>query len=377
VSFEPLSDSASDVLFEDIKVSAVLVFGGAVHVLSQDAEDEPSKTKYFTAQEELTVALSTLEEVETARLALIVTIGKFARRLSLDLWAVGDGVPYLAERPLYFLFEDPTLDELTRGVSHFAARATEPGEVMTGQLSLRIATETQKITPTDGFTLIFGAIDPKTNLEVPDNLNVASSWSMKRIRPIPGQTEPPSPEDMKPMLRLAQGGYTPPKIGEIVLGKPVKFDLTTDFIEQGVLQPGDRVQIEWTLKEGHEKFSFLLYLHVVATAQPSSNPASYAVLQAELAATGFAERCRCVLHQESADPTDRELVDSTRLLQGTAIFRNRFRWRAFLASGSGASEEKVRWAVQKIDGQGSTWLPADMDTDWAMLKADQYGEEGE
>lgn len=379
VSFEPLSDSASDVLFEDMKVSAVLVLGGVVHALAQNAEDEPSKTKYFTAQEEVTVGLSTLEEIETARLVLTVTIGDFAQRLSLDLWAVGDGVPHLAERPLYFLFEDPTLDELTRGVSHFAARSTEPDEVITGQpaLSLRIATETQKITPTDSFTLIFGAINPVTNLEVRGPLAVVSSWSMKRIRPIPGQTEQPLPEDMEPMLRRAEPGYTPPKIGEIILGKPVEFDLTTDFVEPGVLQPGDTVQIEWTLDEEGDPFSFLLYIQVVATAPPSSNPASYAVLQAELDGTGSAERCRCVLHQESADPTDRELVDSVRLLQGTAIFRNRFRWRAFLAAGSGASDAAVRWAVQKIDGQGSTWLPADMNTDWAMLKAVQPAEEGE
>lgn len=378
VSFEPLSDTASKVPFDEMKVSAVLVLGGVAHTLTQDAEDESSKTKYFMAQEEVTVALSTLEEVETARFVLTVTIDDFARRLSLDLWAVGDGVPHLAERPLYFLFEDPTLDELTRGVSHFAARSTEPDEVITGQpaLSLRIATETQKITPTESFTLIFGAIDPATNLEVLDPLSVASTWSMKRIRPIPGQTEPPKPEDMEPMLLPAKPEHTPPEIGKIVLGKPVEIDLTTDFIA-GALQPGDTVQIEWTLNEGRDPFSFLLYIQVVATKPPSSNPASYAVLQAELSGTGSAERCRCVLHQESADPTDRELVDSARLLQGTAIFRNRFRWRAFLASGSGASDAAVRWAVQKIDGQGSTWLPADMDTDWATLKAVQRAEEGE
>ncbi|WP_417280494.1 hypothetical protein [Celeribacter sp.] len=366
VSFEPLSDAASDVPFSKMDVSAVLVLGGAVYVLAQDAEDQPSKTKYFAAKEEVTVALSTLEEVETARVVLTATVGDFVRRLSVDLWAVGDGLPHLAERPLYFLFEDPALDELTRGVSHFAARSTEPGEVITGQpaLSLRIATETQKITPTDSFTLIFGAIDPATNLEVLTSLDDPSSWSMKRIRPIPGQTEPPSPEDLSLLLR-----DTAPNIGQVVLGEAIEFDLTTDFVVPGVLKPGDTVQIEWTLDEKGDPFSFLLYIQVVATAPPSSNPASYAVLQAELAETGFAARCRCLLHQESADPTDRELVDSTRLLQGTAIFRNRFRWRAFLASGSAASHTDVRWAVQKIDGQGSTWLPPDVSKDWAKLRA--------
>lgn len=366
VSFDPLSDS--NLVIEDDDVTAVLVLGGAVYDLTPDAENHTVKTKYFIAEPEVTDAISTLEEVETASVVLTVTVDDFVRRLSLDLWAVGDGVPHLVERPLYFLFEDPALDELTRGVSHFAARGTEPDEVITGKLtlSLRIATETPKITATDSFTLIFGAIDPATNLEVRDALTVASSWSMKRIRPIPGQTEPPDSEDLAPFLR-----ETAPSVGQIVLGKAIKFDLTTDFIEPGVLQPGDTVQIEWALGENDAAFSVLLYIQVVATAPPSSNPASYAVLQAELAETGFAERCRCVLHQESADPTDRELVDSTRLLQGTAIFRNRFRWRAFLASGSGASEAVVRWAVQKIDGQGSTWLPADLRNDWAKLGAGQ------
>jgi hypothetical protein len=56
------------------------------------------------------------------------------------------------------------------------------------------------------------------------------------------------------------------------------------------------------------------------------------------------------------------LIDPARLLVGIADFRNRFRLRLFEPAPQG-----VRYAIQKIDGVGSSWLPGPVTKAWLSM----------
>lgn len=349
----------SDVLGE---FEAWVVLQDVPHALTVTANSGGTLRFRPSAPEEMTLALAQLDGIETAQFVMMVTIKPaqatpFKRRISLNLWARDNGGEPLIERPGYILFEDPALDDLTRGASHMTARSLTrriSGEQVFW--SFRIASESDEIAPQQTFTLVLGALNPQSGLFGTGAVEPGPSrLRLVRLRPSEDPDAPPTERNIWPRPDPNADPEQPQWEPVGALFDRV-FDPVLDFQNDDAIAAGDTLLAEWNIGDT----ALRLFIRVQQNPRPSDNPATYAVLGATMSDTKEALTCQNLIYDESGDPSDRELIDPSDLLTGIANFRNRFRYRIFLAPGQGVS----LLAVQKIDGVGGSWLPGPISTGW-------------
>ncbi|NKK95782.1 hypothetical protein GFL95_32020 [Rhizobium leguminosarum bv. viciae] len=129
------------------------------------------------------------------------------------------------------------------------------------------------------------------------------------------------------------------------------------------LVPEDQLQITIRSK-GSNLPLVVLRFDIVAQPDMPSNQSTFGILMLKPA-----ERSAPVhLFAPGPDATVMELVDPLDLVEGVVRRRAIFQWRSFyraieLLGGSNVSD-RVRFALQKTNGSGGTWLPSRFDDGW-------------
>lgn len=122
--------------------------------------------------------------------------------------------------------------------------------------------------------------------------------------------------------------------------------------EEFELRPGDRLLVAVTdPSDGRTGAS----LEFEVTLEPlfPGNPAAFALLGLDTAAAPGA--ISAPLYAQSPTPAGIELLDFRDLFNGVARFRATYRWIHFAAR---TSHRPTLFAMQKIAGDGSTWIPS-------------------
>lgn len=138
--------------------------------------------------------------------------------------------------------------------------------------------------------------------------------------------------------------------------------------ESAALQPGDQFRLDIVAGEdaelvdaqGKRKAPLIsLSVDVVKVRNLPANPAAFAVLTMLNAETGGTVTVNTQVYANGPDAAVVEIVDPRDLIEGLVRRRAIYLWRSFYAS-----RLRPRFALQKINGVGATWLPKNLELGW-------------
>lgn len=232
------------------------------------------------------------------------------------------------ERPFYLRFEDPAYND----------RLTLPAKFAAGLENSLFCADRDDVRTDDTLVVAWRSADP--TIPRPDKLE------LKIVRkPVQADGEP-EVIDLEPW-GMTEGHEVWANIGCSRLTKRNR----EDGIGFAPLKVGDRLLVSVPSAPGREAAS----LEFEVTGEPlfPGNPAAFALLKLDRSAAPGA--ISAPLYAQSPTPALVELLDPRDLFNGVARFRASYRWIHFAAR---AKDDPALYAVQKIAGDGGTWLPS-------------------
>jgi hypothetical protein len=329
------------------------------------------------------------------------------RRVSFAL-ITGGAVQGDIETPVYARFDDPEYNDRLTAIAQvnrqssprnpandfvMAADHTKlaPGERIEAVLALRPAAPANPIAP--GFEAT-GPVDrPVAGYDL-DHTGVAQEVSLvlerirvdeptaRRVVETPGQESAitggifdASSEDFRLKVATLSGTGSP------ITTLPFSIDTArlsladTQGEPSPVFQAGDILMLRVSVMNGTVRPRALVSLafNLLATPEFIPNPASFALLTLD----GWrhkvdgpdwkpgAIQVGVALYTDHPTPSHIELVDPLDLLDGVVRYRATYYWRTF---SPGALAGSRRYALQKINAVGGTWLPDEPQVDWPGLE---------
>jgi hypothetical protein len=329
------------------------------------------------------------------------------RRVSFAL-ITGGAVQSDIETPVYARFEDPEYNDRLTAIPQvnrqssprnpandfvMAADRTKlaPGERIEAVLALRPAAPANPICPG------FEATGPEGRLVAAydlDDTRVAQEVSLvlerirvdeptaRRVVETPGQESAitggifdASSEDFRLKVATLSGTCSP------ITALPFSIDTArlsladTQGEPSPVFQAGDILMLRVSVIKGKVRSRALVSLafNLLATPEFIPNPASFALLTLD----GWrrkvdgpdwkqgAIQVGVALYTDHPTPSHIELVDPLDLLDGVVRYRATYYWRTFSPDALAGSR---RYALQKINAVGGTWLPDEPQVDWPGLE---------
>jgi hypothetical protein len=312
------------------------------------------------------------------------------------------------ETPVYARFDDPEYNDRLTAIAQvnrqssprnpandfvMAADHTKlaPGERIEAVLALRPAAPANPIAP--GFEAT-GPVDrPVAGYDL-DHTGVAQEVSLvlerirvdeptaRRVVETPGQESAitggifdASSEDFRLKVATLSGTGSP------ITTLPFSIDTArlsladTQGEPSPVFQAGDILMLRVSVMNGTVRPRALVSLafNLLATPEFIPNPASFALLTLD----GWrhkvdgpdwkpgAIQVGVALYTDHPTPSHIELVDPLDLLDGVVRYRATYYWRTF---SPGALAGSRRYALQKINAVGGTWLPDEPQVDWPGLE---------
>lgn len=307
--------------------------------------------------------------------------GNLIRQIRFDLLTAGAGlsVPGL-EAPLFFRFDDPEYNDQLQGLAKLA-RENSPalaGEdfVFAADLSDVLPAQRLELALALRTTAVGGQVTEQ--FKSPNGLLTYQGrdvvMKIRRLRA--GQPDAIPVGSYDPALIegvVAETLNTPPRVwGQFRLtgaGRSVfhamKLDCgllrETDQSDEIALKPDDQLELEIVAGEWHV---VTLRFDVVATPTIPANQSAFAILML----TPDADAVPVHLYAAGPDASVLELVDPLDLVEGVVRRRAIFQWRSFHDAEEldrrGSRQDAARFALQKINGSGGSWLPREIEGGW-------------
>lgn len=249
------------------------------------------------------------------------------------------------EKLLFIRFEDPAYND----------RLILPAKVAKDAKGTLLCADREAVSPQDMVTIAWRDLDASS---LPDELSVTVSRA-------DGKAEPKNYEleDLRFWASLDKQA--------VANLDCTRLQWKDDDEKLQSLQVGDKLEL--APKASNRKWDSALRLTFDVTQDPlfPANPAGLAFLR--LDRSGDKPQLSAPLFAQSPTPTLIELIDPRDLFSGIARFRAIYQWLLFipLECASSRTQPKTKTMMQKIDGNGGSYLPAELDQ-WIDFPAEFY-----
>jgi hypothetical protein len=312
--------------------------------------------------------------------------GNLLRQIRFDLLAAGQGmsVPGV-ETPLFFRFDDPEYNDQLNGLAKVSREnsptipledfvfAADMADIRRDQrlelaLALRPASASTILKTGFGIGANDGYLSYQTRLlELTLSRRRVGYNTPQRLGVGDGGIEGASP-DQSGAIRLVHGGEAPPgstTFHAMKLDCALLYDASNPS-DMPALAPDDQLELA-IMCQGSKLPLVVLRFDVVVRPDMPSNQSAFGVLMLKPAIRAVSVH----LFSAGPDATVLELVDPLDLVEGVVRRRAIFQWRSFqpsseLRDGQGKTAP-VRFALQKTNGVGGTWLPAAFSDGWLAV----------
>ncbi|WP_170763690.1 hypothetical protein [Ruegeria lacuscaerulensis] len=302
--------------------------------------------------------------------------GALSRKLRFALFSAGSGLN-LTERQSFLRFDDPEYNDRLDGLAKLDSNLLPENE-----LEITFACDRPDIRPPDRIEFAVGLRsqvgDPVTSGTSGTGFTEGDDGSLTfKGKPVTVNVElQRSGVEGTVQLGLRGESGEVDAVSIIFAGSPNYAALSVPCADLGQLAASAvRVQDKQPLLEPGDRLTFRLFneaaqlvslaFNVVTRPLLPSNPAGFALLALDYATVLKPDaRVAAPIYAPSPAAAEIELVDPRDLLDGIVRRRAIYQWRLFSDFPRLNEDRKRRFALQKINSVGGSWLPSDLRFGW-------------